>query len=86
MMFRVGQKVVCVDGDPLWGLCTGSIYTIARVGFYRAGQASRLHVDVSEIKNSIPLGWRATRFRPLSERKTDISIFTKMLSEENVNA
>jgi hypothetical protein len=84
-MFHVGQKVVCVEGEPTWGLFEGSVYTISRVGLF-GGKVTRHHVDVSEIRNEIPLGWRATRFRPLVETKTDISIFTNMLTKEPVHA
>jgi hypothetical protein len=88
-MFRVGQKVVCVidkDGgrDDVYGgghsagLRSGDIYVVTRApnegGF----------MSVAGIYGS----WCRTRFRPVVERKTDISIFKAMLTpkREDVRA
>jgi hypothetical protein len=82
MNFRVGEKVVCVDPVNEWGfiLVRGQIYTISKVGMF----FSELHVDVIEALTPHSLAWRASRFRPVVERKTDISIFTKILKPETV--
>lgn len=87
-MFRVGQKVVCVDAMPkptnslgMHGLAEKMIYTIRRI--------SGGSVWLEEILR--PSGWAvcrlfaecpydARRFRPLVERKTDISVFTALLN------
>jgi hypothetical protein len=91
MAFRVGQKVVCVD-DAIptfarlvrwvfrfpWNLRRGEIYTIAKVSNI-AGPT----VTLIEVKNPpLPEGafW-ARRFRPVVERKTDISVFEAMLTD-----
>jgi len=88
MTFRVGQKVVCVDASNTGGkLSENEIYTVAVV-------------DTAPISRSQTLwpaelgprprdgGWYARRFRPIVERKTDISIFTAMLnpSKQEIDA
>ena len=88
MTFRVGQKVVCVDGVPDDGrqfiipLREGAIYTIR--GFVRAHYGrDETCLHLCGIVNPAPYsecGFRAARFRPLVERKTDISIFHRMLT------
>jgi hypothetical protein len=90
MTFRVGQKVVCiahpvrrVNDLGLKGFEKGKIYTIA--GF-KTVEPYGLFISVMELDR------RATGhvdgFRPLVERKTDISIFTEMLnpSKRSVDA
>lgn len=87
-MFRVGQKVVCVDVSPSRAgrpseLVLGEVYEVTgldslpdsfgSLGVYIAGlpdQPFARHAG----------SYRATRFRPVVERKTDISIFTEMLT------
>ncbi|WP_316176178.1 hypothetical protein [Bradyrhizobium sp. SZCCHNRI1073] len=88
MAFRVGQKVVCIKGCS-WRearLVKGNVYTIAAVGKF----GNALHVDVAEAEAfsriSPPLQWDASRFRPIVERKTDISIFKAMLNPHGVDA
>ncbi len=96
-MFRVGQKVVCVDSDSELGIwvdddapIVGHIYTVRRTFYIPAGPC----LDLEEISRG-PLaryahgdncGYGAHRFRPVVERKTDISIFTKMLTDDFVGA
>lgn len=80
--FSVGQKVVCVDT----GGCTefrkplvvGAVYTISAVG---VGFTGHVYVGLEETEGSGPLHWRAYRFRPVIDRKTNISIFTDMLTD-----
>jgi hypothetical protein len=69
MALHVGQKVVCVDGIPSWGLFGGSIYTVTDIGMF---MGRRLHIDVAELRTSVPFAWNAARFRPLVETKTEI--------------
>jgi hypothetical protein len=92
-MFHVGQKVVCVDAtpNPGWSVGTlqkGAVYTIRWIGFYAHPLHHGIHVRLQEIirpcgddsgKKDTP--YRVGRFRPLDERKTDISIFTAMLDD-----
>jgi hypothetical protein len=94
MNFQVGQKVVCVKNGPWWGgnrdrLVLGAIYTIRRLIVADDGD---LIFQIHEIQRSPKarqiwgddVGYAAFRFRPVVERKTDISIFTKMLKPETV--
>jgi hypothetical protein len=85
MTFRVGQKVVAVrdddDGnvDERVGLRRGQVYTIAEIGpFWPPRDTYGVRIVEIQLK---PLDWWcAFCFRPLDERKTDISVFTSMLS------
>lgn len=89
MTFHVGQKVVCVDDKPRddWRptfLKKGSIYTITWVYCVPAGSGVLLY----EVENPYPdrLGWYSDRFRPIEERKTDITVFQKMLTPKKLEA
>lgn len=80
MTFRVGQKVVCVDDSPdrfgrELGVVRGEIYTIRAV-LERQGWQGVLLVEVDPGSAA---GWYASRFRPVVERKTDISVFHEIL-------
>lgn len=78
-MFHVGQKVVCVD-DKLatrW-LTKDQIYTISGSGMFLGAHL----YDLAEVKTSVAHAWKATRFRPVHVRKTDISIFLAMLNKQ----
>lgn len=97
-MFRVGQKVVCVDAGSRgrWDVgeapITGRIYTIAEMFIDREDNKlvlSFIELRRTEFACSVygeRLGYRASRFRPLVSRKTDISIFTAMLNPSSVTA
>jgi hypothetical protein len=85
LAFRVGQKVVCVNDGPSRfngqpsNLVRGNVYTI---------KASWLHwlwgLPVVLLDEIDPPGtndsFDSTRFRPIVERKTNISIFKKILT------
>jgi hypothetical protein len=99
-MFRIGQKVVCVDdsqtdyvGIPeskwikdLNGLTLGAVYTIRRIGYEEIWARDVLCLWLDEIIRPVDRGstyepgYAATRFRPAVQRKTDISIFKKLLA------
>lgn len=90
MNFRVGQKVVCIDADPsLDGyvhtqLCLNSIYTVRGIDTEpdALGNIGLWFVEIADAPTrggKFTTSFRASRFRPAVERKTDISIFTKML-------
>jgi hypothetical protein len=96
MTFRVGQKVEyigpAIDGRPLGQITPvpHEVYTVRDNGMCRDVPAIR----VFEIVNS-PREWGSgffelwlnkDWFRPLVERKTDISIFTAMLDKARVRA
>jgi hypothetical protein len=82
-MFRVGQKVVCIAPklgcwpDPEPG--KGDICTVTRV--YSYGPVLTLELaEFPTFSRPYAPGWMAEDFRPVVERKTDISIFTAMLT------
>lgn len=81
MAFRVGQKVACVDAK-----CSGrrlkknAVYVVEDVLW--TDSAGELGLLIARHPSSHPLaGWRASRFRPLVERSTDISVFKAMLTD-----
>lgn len=81
MTFRVGMKVVCVDASgnvPMLNL--GAIYTIC--GFTEDDPPGLQLVEVSpnEPGDNWYTGFRPRRFRPVVERKTDISVFIALLN------
>lgn len=97
MTFHVGQKVVCVDAggldrlyvlgvdgrivhEPYCSLRLGEIYTISAIFPHHL----RGHSVATLLETERPpgLGYRLARFRPVVERKTDISIFTEMLGPQ----
>jgi hypothetical protein len=100
MTFRVGQKVVCVDADSGRGgwlrgeeLHNNRVYTIASIGIDPSDGESVVElIEVRRLRtHRAPDGWdfsgyAARRFRPIVERKTDISIFTAMLTPEKIGA
>ncbi len=101
MTFRVGQKVVCINVEwrvghnrKLARPVQNGIYTV-RDFFAWPGAAHGPHVRLEEIRNEKQLwsdatydevAFSASRFRPIVGRKTDISIFTEMLTPQGVDA
>lgn len=88
MTFRVGQKVVCVADRKrrlndlgLPGFVKGRVYTIT--SFYEE-EPHGLFLSVAELDQRV--GGQVCGFRPVVERKTDISIFQKMLIPERSDA
>lgn len=93
-MFQIGQKVVCVAdkwaggyGDEIFPQL-GGVYTVRGIDLHRLGSRCLVGLWLREIHNEKRLYARgideasfgADQFRPLIERKTDISIFKKMLT------
>ena len=95
-MFRVGQKVVCVDDGlhglfnppgyiirpSLDGLAAGRVYTVRWLG----NKFGRPTVWLAEITrpidpDGIEAGYAVERFRPAVDRPTDINIFTEILDK-----
>ena len=86
-MFHVGQKVVCIDARTPVG-CTqelkpGGIYTIADISEYWDGIGIRLVEIKAEQTRRYIDAFRVERFRPIVEKKTDISVFTDILDRVN---
>lgn len=77
-MWRVGQKAVCVRADDNWHLVEGAIYTVTGVKPGHFGFCDGLYV--AEAAHYCGTAFYATRFRPVVETKTDISVFTRMLT------
>lgn len=85
-MFRVGQRVVCVDNKNKPGHSwvyndsptQGAVYTIVRITM-ECGYESLILAEHERHPRSKYAGYDARRFRPIVERKTSIEIFKKML-------
>lgn len=89
--FRVGQKVVCVSDD--WNAdfyegehrpIKGNVYTIREIS---NGRKIPVVLRFEELVNpklycggTSECRYNANKFRPVAERKTDISIFKAMLN------
>lgn len=80
--------------DSVWGtgeaVVTGQTYTVRRF-YLRKGHPTLWLDEVCRNPSSVvhwgvDVGYGAWRFRPVIERKTDISIFTAMLTPNRVNA
>jgi hypothetical protein len=98
MSFHVGQKVVCIFHLPENLRRADAIYpekgVVYTVRGHAGGTDGKERVLLAEIHN-VPMAWRlgfqefgfnAEAFRPVVERKTDISIFTAMLKPHGVDA
>jgi len=81
-------------GDEV-GPVEGVIYTIREIGYLSPSIPGKVHVRLCEIVNKArpcqvvgiwEQTFRASRFRPVQKRKTDISIFTAMLTDNKVDA
>jgi hypothetical protein len=98
-MFRVGQKVICV-GPGHWlhyGVAPnaprrGGIYTIRWIG-PRGGHLCLqfkglinppVHNGIMECAFRIQNNNGTINFRPVIERRTDISVFTAMLAPTSI--
>ena len=90
MTFRVGQKVVCISSrlvaidadDDRPDVKIGFIYTVRQVreGFRKElGSSILVEEIISPMGERSELGFYAARFRPIVERKTDISFAHEIL-------
>lgn len=98
MIFRVGQKVVCIKAHPEWvrACCAvplvGRTYTVRGIddtgGLLLEEIVNRHHPFAFDISTGRLSPGEASfyvdRFRPVVERKTDIAIFTEMLGPQRV--
>jgi len=99
-MFHVGQKVVCInnkaDAGFVWVKGTrptlNAIYTVRAVGITTYNNVglrlneiilSGYHCCYSH-KRFEDAFYRADRFKPVIEKKTDISIFTQLLTPSKI--
>lgn len=93
MSFHIGQKVVCVDDSPnptlgASRLTKGQIYVIRALSY--GYDDTHFCVHVHGVHGGLrprgrgERGFYPRRFRPVVERKTDISIFIEILDRETV--
>ena len=82
-MFRVGQKVVCIDasnGGPwlyhVTPLVEGQVYTVSRDTFLN--NYGNEAIELAGMDN-MPVGYRASRFRPIVSRPTSIEFAHEIL-------
>ncbi len=100
-MFYVGQNIICIDNSAsakyhhpgylvmnhnFHGLKQGGIYTVRDVVEYLETPCLYLKEIIREFVPKVETGFSFLRFRPIVDRKTDISIFEKMLKPEKVDA
>ena len=86
----VGMKVVTISvhaiDEPLPHPQLGDVYTVGKI--WHSGK--EVMIDLLEIPFPGGDGWdpgyRARGFRPVERRKTDISIFTDMLTKTKERA
>lgn len=83
-MFYVGQKVVRIGPTISPVVVRGQVYTI--VGFAPCQHSPHLPAGLmlagvknEQFRNGAPKGFNPCRFRPLCDKKTDISVFTALL-------
>lgn len=100
MMFRIGQKVVCIKAQPFRtvGRMFGDevlpqykeVYTVRTIEVDYGHSWIRLYEIVNPIHdygNSIAeASFRSDRFRAVVTRKTDISAFTKCPTDKLTDA
>ena len=91
-MFSVGQHVVCIDASSGYGewdecerLFEGAIYTVESIHLDHFNVPVLWLAEVVRSADSVrefgpKAGYCISRFRPLVTKKTDISIFKKMLT------
>jgi hypothetical protein len=82
MMFQVGQKVVCVDASLPANPWHCQHPLIDRQIYEVQALAGPHYIDIDGSGRA----WQNWRFRPLVERKTDISVFTEILRKAGKSA
>ena len=91
-MFRVGQKVVCIDDSP--GLFSGRSYVTLNAIYTIRGFCENIHGEIglllNEVRPDVPRllfgqerGFQQSRFRPVVERGTDIGFAHEILRKAN---
>ena len=92
---RIGQKVICVGDERVWFVYVcptivdfpkrGEVYTVA--GFANVGDSTLPGIHLREVpplecacKSIVGAAWLLSAFRPVDERKTDISEFNSLLT------
>lgn len=92
--FHAGQRVICVDAapNPLESgpgpLVAGRIYVVRAidVGFTGRPPGWGVHLHGVQLRypdaEDVPWPFHPRRFRPVTQRPTDIAVFEKMLTTE----
>lgn len=93
-MFYIGQKVVCVNDSEReflqpntvyvkrpWLLVKGKVYTISELINLPNRMPGLLLEEIPDRNCPIEPGYARERFKPVIEKKTDISIFKAMLNK-----
>lgn len=84
MTFRVGQKVVCIDAAGSSSLRLNEVYTVLEIlpaewCDWRGDTRLEVGILLVEAKPKWEHGFAPERFRPIVEKKTDISFAHKIL-------
>lgn len=85
-MFQVNQKVVCINNGPsrfgrraMPKLRKGGIYTITECFYHQVNKVDA--VLLAEVEPNLGYSaFDAARFKPITHRTTDISVFKKLLN------
>ena len=77
-MFRIGQKVACIETSPGGDVVKGQIYTVSWIAPHGRFLAPTIRV-VEVPCHPETGGFWAERFRPIVEHKTDISFAHEIL-------
>lgn len=91
-MFRIGQKVARFAGKENYAIQYGApfpkLHEPCTVSNIFEDEDGEIHIELVEYpspaRDEFQAGFRAKFFRPVVERKTDISIFTAMLNPSQV--
>lgn len=79
---KVGDRIVCVDANGLFvcqPLQSGEVYVIREIVEWYGEIGILLDGIHNEMHPSGEYGYYAHRFRPVTPRKTDITVFTDIL-------
>jgi hypothetical protein len=84
MSFRVGQKVARVSGRQVapWVPPVDVVCTVSWVGWEQGQEVINLE-EYPALGGAFHPYYLAIFFRPTTEKKTDISIFTRILDKVN---
>jgi hypothetical protein len=92
MAFRIGQRVVCVNGNK-WSpsACSRQVYPALTPSLDQVYRITEIEFVEGEGETFLVLAefgdafsWVATSFRPVVERTTDIGVFTEILNKTRV--